>query len=174
MEPSRCSRGDEGRKRKLEASNNEGSPVASDDMGLKAFLDQHSEQMRRMQSQIAGLMAINITLQARLDGQAESQAQEVNGLREKCDVLESKCGSLERSIQVLTKDVSWSYSAPSIPRSHWIEQGRDEEYADNMEECLERFKGDVNSIRNGEENYCGCLYHEGLMEVLHDDALLPH
>ncbi|EJK63383.1 hypothetical protein THAOC_15959 [Thalassiosira oceanica] len=184
MEPSRCSRGDEGRKRKLEASNNEGSPVASDDMGLKAFLDQHSEQMRRMQSQIAGLMAINITLQARLDGQAESQAQEVNGLREKCDVLESKCGSLERSIQVLKKDVSWTYSAPSIPRSHWIGQGHDEEYADNMEGCLGCIKEEVERIRRGGEGLerirrggeclCECLDYYHQMAVLHDDSLLPH
>ncbi|EJK57832.1 hypothetical protein THAOC_22088 [Thalassiosira oceanica] len=90
MEPSRCSRADEGRKRKLDASNNEGSLVASDAMDFKALLDQHSEQMRRMQSQIDGLVAINSALQARLDGQAGSQAQEVFKLKQKCGVLESR------------------------------------------------------------------------------------
>ncbi|EJK59751.1 hypothetical protein THAOC_19988 [Thalassiosira oceanica] len=160
-------RGDEGRKRKLEASNIEGSPVAFDTMDLKNLLD-------RMQSQIDGLVAINSTLQARLDGQAERQAQEVNGLREKCEVFESRCGSLERSIQVLKKDVDWSYSAPSIPRRHWIEQGHDEEYADKMEDILCRIKGDVTSIRNGETISCTCLDYYGQMAVLHDDALLPH
>ncbi|EJK54028.1 hypothetical protein THAOC_26423 [Thalassiosira oceanica] len=167
-------RSDEGRKRKLEAPNSEGSPVASGTADLKALLDQHSDQMRRMQSQIDGLVAINSTLQARLDGHAESQAQEVNELRVKCNVLESRCGSLERSVQVLRKDVSWSYSAPSIPRSHWIGQGRDDEYADNMEWCLGRIKGDVKRIRNGEDEdfYCSCLDNEDT--ILHDDALLPH
>ncbi|EJK47136.1 hypothetical protein THAOC_34168 [Thalassiosira oceanica] len=83
--------GSEGRKRKLEVSNNnEGSPVASDDMGLKALLDQHLDQMRRMQSQIEGVVAVNSTLQARLDGQTESQAQEVNELREKCGAVHWK------------------------------------------------------------------------------------
>ncbi|EJK45341.1 hypothetical protein THAOC_36048 [Thalassiosira oceanica] len=143
-------------------------------MDFKALLDQHSEHMRRMQSQIEGLVAINSTLQARLDGQAESQAQEVNELREKCGVLESRCGSLERSIQVLKKDVSWTYTAPDIPRSHWIEQGHDEEYAGNMEGCLRRIKEDVEDIRKGGNIDCTCLDFYGQMEVLHDDALLPH
>ncbi|EJK76031.1 hypothetical protein THAOC_02226, partial [Thalassiosira oceanica] len=174
MDPSRCSRGIEGRKRKLEASNSEGSLVASDAMDFKALLDQHSEHMRRMQSQIDGLVAINSTLQARLDGQAERQAQEVNGLRKKCEVLESRCGSLERSIQVLRKDVSWSYSVPDIPRRHWIEQGHDEEYADYVEGCLRYIKEKVEYIRSGDEGDCNCLDYCDQMEVLHDDALLPH
>ncbi|EJK63699.1 hypothetical protein THAOC_15628 [Thalassiosira oceanica] len=173
MDPS-CSQGEEGRKRKLEAPSNEGSLVASDTADLNALLDQHSDQMRRMQSQIDGLVAINSTLQARLDAQAESQAQEVNELREKCNVLESRCGSLERSIQVLRKDVSWSYSAPPIPRSHWIEQGRDEKYAALMEGCLRRIKEEVELIRNGGEGYCNCLDYDGQLTILHDDALLPH
>ncbi|EJK62538.1 hypothetical protein THAOC_16848 [Thalassiosira oceanica] len=158
MEPSRRSQGDEGRKRKLEASNRKGSPVGSDDMDFKALLDQH----------------INSTLQARLDGQAESQAQEVNELREKCEVLEARCSSLERSIQVLRKDVNWTYSAPDIPRSHWIEQGHDEEYADNMEDNIGRIKQDAMRIRNGVYIYCRCLDYEGQLTISHDDALLPH
>ncbi|EJK45894.1 hypothetical protein THAOC_35472 [Thalassiosira oceanica] len=175
MEPSRCSQGDEGRKRKLEAPNSEGSLVASDMEDLKALLDQHSQQMRRMQSQIDGLAAVNSTLQARLDGQAESQAQEVDELREKCGVLESRCDSLERSIQVLRMDVSWTYTAPDIPRRHWFEQGHDEEYADNMERCRRRIKADVERIRYGEDGYsCSCLDYYGQTEVLYDDALLPH
>ncbi|EJK58931.1 hypothetical protein THAOC_20905, partial [Thalassiosira oceanica] len=174
MEPSRCSRGDEAKKRKLEDPNSEGSLVACDTVDLKALLDQHTDQMRRMQSQIDGLVAINSTLQARLDDQAESQAQEVNELREKSDVLELRCGSLERSIQVLRKDVNWTYSAPSIPRIHWIEQGREEEYADNMENNIGYIKAEARRIRNGENIDCTCLDFYGQMAVLHDDALLPH
>ncbi|EJK72351.1 hypothetical protein THAOC_06128 [Thalassiosira oceanica] len=136
-------------------------------MDLKNLLD-------RMQSQIDGLVAINITLQARLDGQAERQAREVNELKEKCGVLESRCGSLERSIQVLKKDVNWTYSAPFVPRSHWIEQGRDEEYASRMAGCLERIKVDVECIRDGENIDCNCLDCEGLLTILHDNAWLPH
>ncbi|EJK67451.1 hypothetical protein THAOC_11511 [Thalassiosira oceanica] len=138
--------GGEAKKRKLEAPNSE-SPVASDDMGLKALLDMHSEQMRRMQSQIDGLVAINSSLQARLDDQAESQAQEVKELGEKCNVIEL---------------------------SHWIEQGRAAEYADNMEECLRSIKEEVERIRNGENIYCGCLDNEDWPAMVNDNALLPH
>ncbi|EJK64899.1 hypothetical protein THAOC_14313, partial [Thalassiosira oceanica] len=169
MDPSRSNQGDEGRKLKLK-----GCPSPVNDTGLKALLDQHSEQMRRMQSQIDGLVAINSTLQARLDGQAGSQAREVDELRVKCNVLESRCGSLERSIQVLKKDVNWKYTAPDIPRSHWIEQGHDREYADNMKGCLRRIKGHVERIRNGENIYCSCLDYDGELTILHDDALQPH
>ncbi|EJK60859.1 hypothetical protein THAOC_18727 [Thalassiosira oceanica] len=127
-----------------------------------------------MQSQIDGLVAINSSLRARLDDQVERQAEQVKELGEKYNVLESRCGSLERSIKVLRKDVSWSYSAPDIPRSHWIEQGRDEEYAAQMEECLERIKEEVERIRNGENIYCGCLDNEDWPAMANDDALLPH
>ncbi|EJK59041.1 hypothetical protein THAOC_20792 [Thalassiosira oceanica] len=176
MEPSSCSKWDEAKKRKLDSpTNNEGSLVASDAMDLKHLLDQQSEQMRRMQSQIDGLVATSGALQARLDDQAERQAQEVDELREKCDVLESRCGSLERCILVLKKDVSWTYSAPDIPRSHWLEQGHDEEYADNMEDILSSIKEDTKCVKKmGEKYYCGCLDNDGQPAMLHDDALLPH
>ncbi|EJK43915.1 hypothetical protein THAOC_37594, partial [Thalassiosira oceanica] len=42
-----------GAEAQAEAPNSE-SPVASDDMGLKALLDQHSEQMRRMHPKSTG------------------------------------------------------------------------------------------------------------------------
>ncbi|EJK61684.1 hypothetical protein THAOC_17783 [Thalassiosira oceanica] len=176
MEPSSCIQGDETKKRKLDSTtNNEGSPVASDAMDLKHLLDHHSEQMRRMQSQIDGLVAINSTLQARLDDQAERRVEQVDELREKCDVLESRFGSLERCIQVLKKDVSWTYSAPDIPRSHWFEQGHDEEYADNMEDILNSIKEDTKCVKKKVERYCcGCLDNEGQLAITHDDALLPH
>ncbi|EJK52530.1 hypothetical protein THAOC_28178 [Thalassiosira oceanica] len=92
MGPSSCSQWDEAKKRKVDSpTNNEGSPVANDAMDLKHLLDQQSEQMRRMQSQIDGLVAINSTLQARhrLDDQAERRVEQVDELREKCDFKSS-------------------------------------------------------------------------------------
>ena len=183
MEPSRGH--EEAKRRKIEAPNGEGSLVTSDTMDLKALLDQHSEQIRFMQSQIEGLVAINSTLaKAQLDEiqdgsiaqeiQAESQAQEVDELRERCDVLESRCGSLERSIQVLRKDVSWSYSAPDIPRSYWVEQGHDEQYAHNLEILLSRIKEDAEDIRDGRVYECACMCNDDGPTILHDDAMLPH
>ena len=99
--------------------------------------------------------------------------------REKCEcgVLEARCDSLERSVRVLKKDVRWTYLAPDIPRSHWIEQGHSVGYADVMKDYLRRIKGDAEAIRNGSEGYCcECLDNGSLTRptILHDDALLPH
>ncbi|EJK59762.1 hypothetical protein THAOC_19977, partial [Thalassiosira oceanica] len=95
-------------------------------------------------------------------------------LEEKCKALDRKSESLERAC-LLKRDVDWTYSAPDVPRSHWIEQGHDEEYAANVEGCLERIKGDVGDIRDGDEYYyCGCLGYEDQLAIMHDDALLPH
>ena len=81
---------------------------------------------------------------------------------------------MERSIQVLKKDVDWKYSAPVILRGHWIEEEHDEEYADHMEEFLGGIKDDVGLIRNGREDCCTCLNNEDGPAILHDNArLLP-
>ncbi|EJK74089.1 hypothetical protein THAOC_04257, partial [Thalassiosira oceanica] len=65
-----------------------------------------------------------------------------------------------------------------IPRSHWIEQGHNEEYAARfMEGCVDRIKEDVEDIRNGEEDRCSCLDYCHLADqlaIMHDGALLPH
>ena len=49
-------------------------------------------------------------------------------------ILEARCESLERSVQILTKDAKWKYSAPAIPTSHWIDRGFDEHYIEGMED----------------------------------------
>ena len=150
--------------------------------GIDAILKEHSRQ-------IETLVAANVELTdmcRSLDVKYQAQVDELKAeCREKCealgrarDDLEARCSSLERSIQVLKKDVNWTYSAPEIPRSHWIEQGHDDEYANNMEEFLEGIKEDVKDMRNaGDETNkfrCTCLDNEGFLAVSHDDVLLPH
>ena len=100
--------------------------------------------------------------------------EKCESLERKCGVLEARCDSLERSVRVLKKDVSWRYSAHDIPRSHWIEQGHDEEYADYMEDFLRFIKEEVEAIRSGDSHCCGCLDNTYRPTILHDDALLPH
>ncbi|EJK77544.1 hypothetical protein THAOC_00618, partial [Thalassiosira oceanica] len=56
---------------------------------------------------------------------------------------------------------------------HWIEQGHDEEYADDMDEMISYIKNDTKRIRSGEV-VCQCLDRENQFSVLHNDALLPH
>ncbi|EJK58758.1 hypothetical protein THAOC_21085 [Thalassiosira oceanica] len=138
---------------------------------IHSVLEEHARQIEKLTAANKQLEVRNTALEERckaLDRKSES-------LERASDELEVRCSSLERSIQVLRKDVDWTYSAPDVPRSHWIEQGHDEEYTDNMEGCLRRIKRDVERIRNGEEDYyCACLDYEDQLSILHDNALLPH
>ncbi|EJK53423.1 hypothetical protein THAOC_27148, partial [Thalassiosira oceanica] len=77
---------------------------------LRAQLE-HIREMEQMQTRIDGLLRRNSALEA------ENRA------------LGNRCKSLERSIEVLSKDVDWKYSAPPISRGHWLERGFDDEYA---------------------------------------------
>ncbi|EJK45968.1 hypothetical protein THAOC_35391 [Thalassiosira oceanica] len=150
-------------------------------MSINAVLEEHARQ-------IEALVAANRALEEKHQAQVEQQQAQVDevkaecrekyeSLERRCGVLEARCGSLERSIQVLKKDVDWTYKAPDIPRSHWIEQGHDEEYADNMERFLYEIKFEAEYIRNESgDHYCSeCLNNKNAPTIiLHDDALLPH
>ncbi|EJK77945.1 hypothetical protein THAOC_00186, partial [Thalassiosira oceanica] len=110
--------------------------------------------------------------QAQVDEVKAECREKCDSLERRCGVLEARCGSLERSIQVLKKDIGWTYKAPGIPRSHWIEQGRSEEYADNMEDFLRAIKSEVEDIRKRGEGWsCSCLNNA---DAPHSEVLLPH
>ena len=139
---------------------------------ITAVLAEHSRQ-------IETLAAANKVLEERnaaLEERCGALHRKSESLERSYGELEVRCSSLERSVQVLKKDVDWTYSAPDIPRSHWIEQGHDEDYADYMVGNIGAYiKHDVERIRNGDEDYhCNSLYYREGLAVLHDDALLPH
>ena len=154
--------------------------------GINAVLEKHACQIEALAAANKELEGRNAALEERCEaldrkydallGKLQALCREkCESLERSCDKLEVRCSSLERSIQVLKKDVSWKYSAPDIPRSHWTEQGRDEEYADIMEDCLSRIKMDAEVMRAGVESYyCRCLDNEGQLTILFEDALLPH
>ena len=71
---------------------------------------------------------------------------------EKCDILEERCDSLVRGMKILSKESTWEYSAPSIPRSHWIERGFNLEYTEAMESLLLAIKVTCSTLRRGEGN----------------------
>ena len=123
---------------------------------IHAALAEHGRQIRT-------LAAANRSLE-----------EEHRALVEKHRALEARCDSLERSVQVLKKDVKWTYLAPDIPHSHWIEQGHEEEYGQCMELLLHFIKEESEAIRNGTEDTCACLNGYSRPTILHDDALLPH
>ncbi|EJK65789.1 hypothetical protein THAOC_13319 [Thalassiosira oceanica] len=157
------------KRRKVHAPNSRGEVTTRTLDDIHSVLEDHARQIETLASANKVLEDRNSALEERY-----------KALDRKYDALvgklQAECNSLERSILVLKKGINWRYLAPDVPRSHWIEQGYDEEYADNMDECLRRIKTDAVDIWNGDED-CSCLDcadHEDQLAILYDDALLPH
>ncbi|EJK53965.1 hypothetical protein THAOC_26495, partial [Thalassiosira oceanica] len=75
-----------------------------------------------------------------------------------------------RSLQVLKREGNWTYSAPDVPRSHWLEQGYDEDYAEEAGKLILSIEDNTNELRSDDD------YAEVSCEtlILSDDALDPH
>ena len=174
------------KKRKVHAHSSARGGVAPCTLeDIHSVLEEHAHQIEALVAANKVLEGRNVALEERckaldrkydaLVGKFLTECRDKCGsLERKYGVLEVRCSSLERSIQVLKKDVDWTYSAPDIPRSHWIEQGQDEDYAANVEECLMSIKCDADRIRSLGVDYSNCLDNMDNMAILHDDALLPH
>ncbi|EJK75221.1 hypothetical protein THAOC_03064 [Thalassiosira oceanica] len=95
----------------------------------------------------------------------------VDGLQRENGKLLLRCESLERSVQVLKREGNWTYSAPDVPRSHWIDQGHNEDYAEEAENLIQSIKDGTCDLRSAVdvEANLGC---ETL--VLSDSVLNPH
>ncbi|EJK74474.1 hypothetical protein THAOC_03846, partial [Thalassiosira oceanica] len=149
---------------------------------MYSVLEEHARQIETLASANKVLEDRNSALEERckvldrkydaLVGKLQAECRE-ESLGRSCDKLDVRCSSLERSIQVLKKGINWTYSAPSIPCGHWIEQGYSVEYAAHMDECLRRIKTDAVDIWNGDED-CSCLDYEDQSTIWHDNALFPH
>jgi len=98
----------------------------------------------------------------------------IDEMENKCQTLETKCSSLERSIGILTKESKWEYSAPDIPMSYWIDKGYDDDYSDDMEELIEDMKSLTHALRRGRCNHISLGHYENGLVLFHDDILLPH
>ena len=117
------------------------------------------------------LADLNKLIDQRLDEKTVALTSRVDSLQRENERLRFRCESLERSVQVLKREGNWTYSAPDVPRSHWIEQGHDEEYADDAEELIQSIKQRTEILRSdGDEDVI--ISSEAL--VLSDDALRPH
>ncbi|EJK47303.1 hypothetical protein THAOC_33986 [Thalassiosira oceanica] len=106
------------------------------------------------------------------DVKAETLAltSRVDGLQRENVGLLLRCESLERSIQVLKKEGNWDYSAPDVPRSHWIDQGYDEEDAEEAENLIQSIENNTYCLRSGADGVnvsCATL-------AISDVAMDPH
>ena len=99
----------------------------------------------------------------------------VDGLQRENEGLLLRCESLERSVQVLNKEGNWTYSAPAVPRSHWIDQGHNVDYANDAESLIQSIKEETEGLRRltdsggveGVSNFGNCF-------IRSDTALGPH
>ena len=85
-------------------------------------------------------------MKAQMERVMESRLGE---MQNELDEVKSRCESLERSVQILSKDVEWKYSAPAIPAGHWIDRGFDEDYVERMERFLRMIKDYTCTLRSG-------------------------
>ncbi|EJK48587.1 hypothetical protein THAOC_32602 [Thalassiosira oceanica] len=76
----------------------------------------------------------------------------VDGLQRENEGLLLRCESLERSVQVLKREGNWTYSAPDVPRSHWIDQGHNEEYAEEAENLIQSIEYNTNELRSDDDD----------------------
>jgi len=108
-----------------------------------------------------------------VEGKTHALGTLADGLQREIEGLLLRCKSLERSIQVLKKEGNWTYSAPDVPRSHWVNeaQGHDEDYAEEAEDLIQSIKEGTEDLRSdgGDEVYVSC---DTL--ILSDNALNPH
>ena len=94
-------------------------------------------------------------------------------LKNQVEDLKLETRDLRRQIQVLRKDVKWKYSAPYIPRSHWVDQGHEDQYIAEMIKLLKQIRKVTKQLRNGEQ-ISVIISADVDVPLTHDDALLPH
>ena len=122
-----------------------------------------SQQIAELQAELERCKREKLAIEERHD-------QEVQDLRRWCAVN-------ARTIQVLKKDVKWRFSAPNIPRSHWADQGRNDQYIADMTTLGKQIRRATEKLRNGagNEKIPVCLGSSSFQAPLeHDDALLPY
>ena len=116
------------KKRKIDGRSGEDGSGGGD-VEVEKILAEMKAQMDAMQEEMHNTKSRS---KNELD-EMKSRLVRVDDLERKCHYLEARCGSLERSVQILVKDSNWEYSAPSVPTSHWIDRGFDQDYIDSIQ-----------------------------------------
>ena len=153
-----------------------GNNTAAATAGSDDIIVEMKANMTRMQNEMDSMKGRLLQMDELERRRYQMQEEKSKLQEEKCKFLEDKCESLERSMKILIDEQKWEYSAPDIPRSHWIESGFDEDYIDDMEEFLDVTKSYTCDLRNGGASNTDIDLgeNEGSTLILHDDMLLPH
>ncbi|EJK55138.1 hypothetical protein THAOC_25158 [Thalassiosira oceanica] len=147
-----------------------------------------SQAAEAVPPRLVDVQDIQLLIDERISRAEESMRRYVDALEEanaalKTQVVELKletedlrrrCAVNARSIQVLKKDVKWTYSAPDIPRSHWLNQGHGDQYIAAMTKIVKLIKKSTEKLRKGTVNGLTTIYLKSDVFLAHDDILLPH
>ena len=115
------------------------------------------------------LADLNRLIDQRVETKTLALASRVEGLQRENEELFLRCESLERSVQILKKEGNWTYSAPDVLRSHWIDHDGDD--ATDTENLFQSIKESTQNLRlsSGDEIDVGF----GTL-ILSDNVLYPH
>jgi len=176
---------DSTKKRRIAVSNGSGDDngIVDDGITMSTILAKLNDMENRfisMQSELDKCNSSRESMQKEMDGM-QSRLSHIDELEKKCDRLEKecthldiRCDSLQRSVEILSKESKWKYSAPPIPLSHW--RGFPEDYVDSMQTLLSDINEYTRALRSGKNIALSTLYlgldDEALLQ--HDDMLLPH
>ena len=166
-------------KKRKRDGRDDGSTAAEEGGGVGAARDSMMAEMRAMLEQTH--LQIMAKMQERMNAierQNDELAKKYESQEDRCRFLEARCGSLERSVQILAQNQNWESSAPDIPDNYWDERGFDEDYIQQMEIFIHRMKDYTRRMRSGENvEFISFGYSRGYggnLMLLHDEALLPH
>ena len=140
--------------------------------GMKSELDSCKSSRDAMQKEM-NTMKNRLSHIDELEKKCDTLETKCNVLEKKCIHLDTRCDSLQRSVQILSKESKWEYSVPPIPDSHW--RGFDEYYIEQIQNFLSDIKRKTCELRSGKELggsiYLGFADDEDPLQ--HDDILLP-
>ena len=108
-----------------------------------------------------------------VDARISELSSRASHLQRENEGLIRRCESLERSVQVLKREGNWTYSAPDVPLSHWIDQGHGEEYADEVEKLLRSIKVSSKGLRSASSEKV-IVRGTSASPILSDEVLYPH
>ncbi|EJK54538.1 hypothetical protein THAOC_25824 [Thalassiosira oceanica] len=146
-----------------------GGPVTMED--VQRLIDQRVLQVEQ------ATQLEQASMRRQVDALEEANAAlkiEVVDLKLETEDLRRRCAVNARSIQVLKKDVKWTYSAPAIPRSHWLNQGHGDQYIAEMTKLVKQIKKITEKLRDGTVNDLKRIDLQPEVPLAHDDILLPH
>lgn len=148
------------------------APMAAETLaaGLGGMLAARLGEMKKTLSDAMAEMREEV---ASIKRQHQHEMKLVN---RKCEFLEAKCKSLERSVMVLMKSQDWQYPVPDIPFTQLVQRGYDEDRIDQLDVIAGDLKDATCNIRHGDRLASVALGRDDeiIGTIAHDDVLLHH